>query len=350
MHLEQVARLGYVARGSVFLILGYFCAFAAYASTRPLDSNDTFRSLLTKPLGGILLGTIAAGLLCFAAWRIAQALLDVDGCGKDWPGCGKRIAYGFAGLFYVAFGFLALSVLFGLAHGNSDTIARDWSARLLSIPFGKWLVAAVGLTIVGIGIGTAVAGFRAEFVRRMSLPAESRRLVVLLGIFGYLTRALVFTMIGGFFLFAAFHANASEAIGVAGTLRVIQGQAYGKYLLGLTAAGLMAFGALGIAEAVFRRIPAQPSVGQRWRFVRVRGQVTADPPSKADVTSLILRSRFRQPRTATSCPPSTTIVAPVMKRPASDASSSSAPSRSRTSPKRPMGMSCLIAAPRSLAR
>ena len=267
MHLEQVARVGYVARGSVFLILGYFCALAAYASTRPLDSNDAFRSLLNKPLGGILLGAIAAGLFCFAAWRIAQALLDVDGCGKDISGCGKRVVYGFAGLFYVVFRFLALSVLFGLAHGNSDTIARDWSARLLNVSFGRWLVAGLGLTIVGIGIGTAVAGLRAKFASRISLPAESRRLVVFLGVFGYLTRALVFSMIGGFFLFAALHANASEAIGVAGTLRTIQGQTYGPYLLGTTAAGLTAFGAFGIAEAIFRRIPAQQPVGQQWRLV-----------------------------------------------------------------------------------
>ena len=41
-------------------------------------------------------------------------------------------------------------------------------------------------------------------------------------------------------------------------------------------------------------------------------------------------------------------VAPVMKRPASEASSSSAPSRSRASPKRPTGISRLIAAPCSL--
>src|SRR5262245_17400956 len=83
VHLEQLARLGYVARGSVFLIIGFFCAYAAYASTRPLDSNDAFRNLLNKPLGGILLGAIAAGLFCFAAWRLAQALLDVDHCGKN---------------------------------------------------------------------------------------------------------------------------------------------------------------------------------------------------------------------------------------------------------------------------
>jgi len=56
------------------------------------------------------------------------------------------------------------------------------------------------------------------------------------------------------------------------------------------------------------------------------------------------------PRSATICPPSATIVAPVTKRPASDASSNSGPSRSRSSPKRPIGISRLSAWPCSLIR
>jgi hypothetical protein len=265
MRLEQVARAGYTARGAVFLILGYFCAFAAYASTRPLDSNDAFRTLLAKPLGGILLGAISAGLFCFAAWRIVQALLDVDGCGSDFRGYGKRVVYAFAGVFYLIFGSLALSVLLGLDRGNSDTAARDWSLRLLSMPFGTWLMMLLGLGIIGVGIGTAVAGVRADFAERISLPTEPRRLVVSLGVLGYLTRAFVFAMIGAFFFYAAIRVRAHEVVGVAGTLRVIQGQKHGTFLLGSTAAGLLAFGAFGIAEAIYRRIPAERSGAARWR-------------------------------------------------------------------------------------
>lgn len=264
MKLERLARIGYAGRGIVFLILGYFCAVAAIASTRPLDSNDAFRVILYKPFGSILLLSVAAGLFCFAGWRLAQALLDADDCGSNLGGCFRRSAYGAAGVFYFIFASLALSVLAGLDTGNSDSVARDWTATLLGLRFGNWLVGAIGIALIGTGIGTCVAGIRAEFADRILLSAQPRRLVVALGVLGYLTRAVVFTMIGLFFVFAAIYANANEATGVAGTLRTIQDQRFGTLLLGATAAGLLAFGGFGIAEALFRRIPAEQ--GQTWHL------------------------------------------------------------------------------------
>jgi hypothetical protein len=68
-------------------------------------------------------------------------------------------------------------------------------------------------------------------------------------------RSLVFAMIGLFLLYAALDSNSREAKGFAGALRLIQQQPHGSRLLGITAAGLLAFGVYGVAEAAFGRTP-----------------------------------------------------------------------------------------------
>jgi hypothetical protein len=90
--------------------------------------------------------------------------------------------------------------------------------------------------------------------KRLQGGEEKREIVTALGIFGFLARAFVFAMIGVFLLFAAINSRSSEAKGFAGALGVIQQQPYGWALLGITAAGLLAFGLYGIAEAAYRRI------------------------------------------------------------------------------------------------
>jgi hypothetical protein len=237
------------------MILAYFTALAALdAHVRPVDSKDALRTLLTQPLGSVLLSSVAAGLLCFAFWREAQCFADADRCGRDLKGLTRRITYGAAGLFYAAFAAVAVSMVVGLSAGSTDSAVRDWTAWLLSKPMGQWLTGAVGISIVVTGLCIGFAGVRAEFKERLDLAKKSRWIVTLLGCFGYVTRAAVFVIIGLFLIYAAVDSNAHEATGLAGALQAIKAQHYGATLLGFTAAGFFAFGAYGIAEAAFRRI------------------------------------------------------------------------------------------------
>jgi hypothetical protein len=229
------------------------------ARSRAMDSKDAFLTVLHQSFGAVLLSTLGAGLFCFGAWRLVQAFYDPDGDGRELKGLAVRLVHGFAGLFYVGFAILAFSLPFGVGRtGTSDQVARDWAGWILDKPFGAWILGAIGLTIIGTGLGIGLSGCRAEFRRRLDLELKPLLLVIALGIGGFLARSFVLVVLGLFVVFAAVDANAREAKGFAGALTAIQHQRHGSILLGTTGLGLMSFGAFGLFQALFREIEAKP--------------------------------------------------------------------------------------------
>ncbi|WP_372618673.1 DUF1206 domain-containing protein [Falsiroseomonas sp.] len=261
--LELLARLGYAARGAVSLIIGVLALLAALGrGGGATGSKGALQTLFSQPAGAVLLGVVALGLFGFAMWRAFQSLLDADERGTNAKAIVLRIGQAVSAVIYVGLGVFALSLLFGWGQGSTEggeESARDWTAWLLAQPFGRWLVGGVGLAVAGAALGMGYKAWTASFTQH--LAADAPRWVTTLGRVGYVARGIVFLVIGGFLLLAAWQSDASEARGLGGALASLQAQPFGQALFGLVAAGLAAFGAFEFAEARYRRIGA-PDAGR----------------------------------------------------------------------------------------
>ena len=253
--LVWIARIGFIGRGLVFLLLGLFALWSGITGdTRPVGTGGIMNIVMSEPAGRAIALAVAAGLLCFAALRVVEAIDDVHGYGSDLRGIAQRASLGFAGLFYTGLGIAAASIVLGGGYApDNDMQVRDWTAWALSFPLGEWIVGAVGIAVALSGAGLAVAGFGGRFKTRLMQGKDGSRFVVLLGGVGFVARSVVFVLIGCFLIFAAWQSDPRQAAGFGGALRTLRHLPYGHVLLLAAAAGLFAFGVYGVAEVRYGR-------------------------------------------------------------------------------------------------
>jgi Domain of Unknown Function (DUF1206) len=244
-------RIGYVARGIIFLIVGAFALLAASGlGAHPQGARDAVEFLFQKPFGGYFLWLLAAGLACFAGWRFMQAIFDIERFGNSLHGLMRRTVLTGSGVFYVALAAASARITFAERRMDEDQSAREWAAWVMAQPLGRAIIALIGVGFAAIAIGLAAKAVWAPYRHRRQALPTMRIWVDTLGSFGTLTRAVVFIVIGCFLTIAAYDSNSREAVSLAGVLRAMQAQGRGGVLLSIAALGLLAFGLFEILEAL----------------------------------------------------------------------------------------------------
>jgi hypothetical protein len=264
---ELLARLGYGARGLVYLIVGWVALSAARDLRGPTDTTGALREILDQPFGKAALAVVAVGLVGHALWRLAQAALDLDGHGSGAKGIAVRGGLLVSAAIHVGLAAFAAALaldLTGWGAGSGGDGTRDWTAWAMRQPFGRWLVGAAGLAVLAAAGALLWKAWTAGFVRHIACDPQALRWIRPIGRVGLAAKAVVFLITGGFALAAAWRVDPSEAGGLAQALLWLERRPFGSWLLATLAVGLLAFGAYGLIQAAYRRID-EPRVLARLR-------------------------------------------------------------------------------------
>ena len=173
--IEWLGRLGYAAKGLVYGLVGLLALQVALGRGGALtDPRSALPVLLQAPFGRALLAVVALGLAGHALWRFVQALLDTEARGRRLKGLLIRAGYAGVGVLYLGLALAAVRLSAG-AGGTSGTDVPDLTARLMRQPLGRYLVLAVGLVVVGVGLYQIAKGWRRRFRRELRLAQMSAR-------------------------------------------------------------------------------------------------------------------------------------------------------------------------------
>jgi len=259
--IETLARLGYASKALIYAIVGCLAVAAALnRGGKITDTRGALRVLLSQPLGNTMLWIVAIGLCGYAVWRVLDALFDPDRRGVTVAGIAVRVGSLMRAAAYGTIGLEAFRLARGLRASSSGQTTRQtrmWAARAMDLPFGEWLVALVGLIVVGYAIWEMVKAVRQKTDKSVDpgqLPAPIRTPLVNIARFGVMARAAVIVVLGIFLARAALQHDPSQALGPRESIIELVGIFHSRWLLGAIGLGLVAYGVDQAVHAWCRRI------------------------------------------------------------------------------------------------
>jgi hypothetical protein len=253
---ELLSRAGFVARGLIYAIIGVLALKLAFGQGGKLtDQSGALHTVAKQPFGQFLLTLVAIGLGGYSLWRLVRAAI---GHGPEGSDTGfERVAALASGIAYGVFCAIAVGILLGAGGGGSSSSPEKATAGVLGWPAGTWIVGIAGGVMIGVAAYQGYRGITKKFLHDSKVEEMGprvRKWISRLGTIGHLARMVVFGLVGIFLVKAAIDFKPSKAVGLDGALAKIVHQSYGPYLLGIVAAGLIAFALYSLSDARYRKI------------------------------------------------------------------------------------------------
>jgi hypothetical protein len=238
----------------IYLLIGWVAILVALAkSTQEADQRGALQLLSGTPYGLASLWLLCIGFAAYSLWRLGEAAFGVT---VDGNGVGPRLKSLARAVAYGSLAVTTLSVINGAKRSQAGQ-QRDWTAKVMSHPGGRWAVGLAGAVIVIVGAILVMDGVRRKFVKYLrtgEMSPRTRRVVERIGAIGTVARGLVFALTGVLVIEAAVRYQPARAGGLDTALKTLRNQPYGEFALIAAALGLIIFGVYGLCEARWRKV------------------------------------------------------------------------------------------------
>lgn len=252
--LETLTRIGFAARGIMYLLIGWLALRLGRA-----EGSSGALEYISSGGGRILLWLMALGFVAYGIWRLAEAALDTEGHGKDTKGLAARIGGAVSGVIHLSLALYAMRLASGGPQDGGSGGAESGARTAMQLPGGQTLLTIAAVILIGVGLYQFVKAAKAGFLKRLAAEAAHKDWVKWVGRAGYAARGAVFLVMGVLLWQAARSGNAAAAGGPDEALASFSG-----WPQALVAAGLFLFGVFSLVEARWRKIN-DPQVASRLR-------------------------------------------------------------------------------------
>lgn len=248
--LDVAVRIGLIAYGVVHLLIAWLAARLVFGGAgHSPSSKGALHELATTSLGRLSLYVVAGGLFALVVWQLLEALTghrDARGGKRTFKrltSAGKAVVYGTVGVS-------ALKTAIGA--GSSGGGPHSTTAKLMAMPAGPLIVAAVGVGILAVACFLAYRGWTDKFLKKLDFDGRTGhdgRAYRIFGKVGYLSKGVSLAIVGGLFVWAALTHDPQKSGGLDQALRRLLDAPFGAVLLVAVAAGIACYGLFCFAWA-----------------------------------------------------------------------------------------------------
>jgi hypothetical protein len=251
--INKIQTIGQASKGFVYCLIGGLTALAAFGmGGQKSGKSGVIDFLQQQPFGKFILWVLALGIICYALWRFYKAIADPKSKGDDPSGLVKRIGYFISGLIYLAFGITVFMSTMGSGSGSGGGGGgkQALADQLMDKSYGPFLLGAIGIIIICVGLYQFYKGYSGKYLKQLNVAHSSQKdLIEKAGKFGFMSRGVVFGILGYFVLRAGVTENPGMIRGTQGAFSFLQQLSYGWLLMGLIAVGLLGYGIFMIIVA-----------------------------------------------------------------------------------------------------